>query len=91
MKLRKATEWEENQINNLTLKCIFAATLGTAAATAIAYILQKAGVPEIRPELLFMPWGIALVIGVSVAFRRGVMAERTRATDQATAAKEKKK
>ncbi len=44
----------------------------------MAYALQKAGVPEIKPELLFIPWGIALVIGISVAFHRGVLAERAR-------------
>lgn len=78
MKLNKAEEWEQNHINSLTLKCIFAATIGTAAATAIAFIVQRAGAPEIRPELLFMPWGIALVVGISIAFRNGVLAERTR-------------
>jgi len=80
MKLNKAEEWEQNHINSLTLKLILAATIGTAAATGIAFILQKAGIPEIRPELLFMPWGIALVVGISIAFRHGVLAERTRAT-----------
>lgn len=88
MKLHKTEEWEQNHINSLTLKCILAATIATAAATAIAFILQKTGAPEIRPELLFMPWGVALVVGISVSFRRGVMAERARAAD--LAAKEKK-
>jgi hypothetical protein len=71
-------EWEENQINRLTLKFIFAATGGTIAATAISFILQKAGLGEIKPELLFIPWGVALVFGVSMSFRRGVLAERER-------------
>lgn len=78
MKIQKLEEWEQNHVNSLTLKLIGAATLGTGAAMAIAFMLQKAGVPEIRPELLFMPWGIALVIGVSIAFHRGVLAERAR-------------
>lgn len=72
-------DWEQNYINSLTLKTIFAATIGTLIATLIAYIIQKAGLGEIKPGLLFIPWGIALVYGVSIAFRRGVMAERERA------------
>lgn len=71
--------WQQNEINNLTLKLIIAATLGTLAATGIAFLLSRAGLPEVNPELLFIPWGIALVFGVSVSFRRGVMAERARA------------
>ena len=87
MKLNKAEEWEQNHINSLTLKLIIAATMSTAAATAMAFLLRKAGIAEIQPELLFMPWGIALVIGVSVSFRKGVLAERLRA---ANSDKEKK-
>lgn len=79
MKIVATEEWEQNHINSLTLKLIFAATVATALATALAFMLQKAGVPEIRPELLFMPWGIALVFGVALAFHRGVLAERARA------------
>ena len=78
MKLQKIEKWERGHINTLTLKMIVAATLSTAAAAAIAVTLQKMGVPEIRPELLFMPWGIVLVVGVSVAFHAGVTAERSR-------------
>ncbi len=81
MNLNKAEEWEQNHINSLTLKLIFVATLSTAAATMLAFLMQKAGIPEIRPELLFMPWGIALVLGVSMAFRSGVRAERARAAE----------
>ena len=79
----KVEEWEQNHINSLTLKLIFAATFATGIATALAFIMQKAGIPEIRPELLFMPWGIALVAGVSISFHRGVMAERARAAKEA--------
>ena len=79
MKRTKIEEWEQNQINSLTLKLIFAATLGTLLATGLAVALQRIGIPEIRPELLFAPWGIALVLGVSIAFHRGVLAERARA------------
>ena len=77
-KSHKIEPWEQNQINDLTLKLIFAATAGTAAAVLIAYCLKRYGIPEVRPELLFMPWGIALVIGVSLAFHQGVLAERAR-------------
>lgn len=78
MRIQKLEEWEQNHVNSLTLKLIGAASLGTAGAMVIAFMLQKTGVPEIRPELLFMPWGIALVVGVSIAFHRGVLAERAR-------------
>lgn len=78
MKKTETSSWEQTQINNLTLQMIFAATLGTLAAAAISYILRTAQIGEIRPELLFIPWGIALVFGVSLGFRRGVMAERAR-------------
>ena len=78
MKKMKKEDWEQNEINSLTLKLIGAATLGTLAATGIAYILRKAGLAQIQPELLFIPWGIALVAGVSMGFRRGVLAERAR-------------
>lgn len=75
----KLDEWQQNEINSLTLRLIFAATLGTLAATGIAFLLKMAGLPEVKPELLFIPWGIALVFGISHSFRRGVMAERERA------------
>ena len=78
-------DWEQGQINALTLKLIFAATLGTVCATAIAFILKKGGLGDINPELLFIPWGIALVYGVSFSFRQGVMAERERAEAQKAA------
>lgn len=81
----KVEKWEQDQINSLTLKLIFAATIGTLAATGIAYLLNKAGLPEISPQLLFAPWGIALVVGASIAFHRGVMAERERASGNASA------
>ncbi len=72
-------KWEQDHINDLTLQLILLATIGTLVATIITFILRKAGMAdEIRPELLFIPWGIALVFAVSVGFRRGVMAERQR-------------
>ena len=74
----KLEDWERNQINALTLKLIFAATFGTLAAVGLTLVLQRYGVPEVKPELLFAPWGIALVIGVSIAFHQGVLAERQR-------------
>ncbi len=80
MDIIKVEEWEQNQINSLTLKLIFAATFGTLLATGVAFFLQKVGIPEIRPELLFAPWGIALVLGAAIAFHRGVLAERARAS-----------
>ena len=78
MKIVKTEEWEQSHINALTLKLIMSATIGTLLATGIAFVLQKAGVPEIRPELLFIPWSIALVVGIAVAFHQGVTAERAR-------------
>jgi hypothetical protein len=74
MKLLKVEEWEQNHINSITLKLIFAATLATLAATGVAIALRSMN----YPELLFAPWGIALVIGISVSFHKGVMAERAR-------------
>ncbi len=71
-------EWEKPLINALTLKLIFAAAFSTAAAAGLAFILRKSGFGEIKPELLFMPWGIFLVVGVSISFHAGVMAERDR-------------
>lgn len=88
MEIKNTEEWQKNEINNLTLKLIIAATLGTLAATGIAFILRTIGFSEIKPELLFMPWGIALVYGVSVSFKRGVMAERERAEKSLAPAKE---
>lgn len=82
MKKNKSEEWEKAAINAITLKMIFAATLGTLAATAIAVILRKSGIGEIKPELLFAPWGIALVYGISMSFHKGVMAERNRNKDK---------
>jgi hypothetical protein len=75
----KKDAWQEHEINSITLKLIVAATLGTLAATGISFISSQRGWGEIKPELLFIPWGIALVIGVSYAFRAGVAAERARA------------
>ena len=77
-KNEKTDEWQQNEINSLTLKLIGAATVGTLAATGIAFVLKTAGLAEVKPELLFIPWGIALVFGISIAFRRGVLAERSR-------------
>lgn len=76
--MSKMEEWERNAINALTLKLLFAATLGTLAAVAIAFIVKQASGTIIPSELLFAPWGIALVIGISMAFHQGVMAERHR-------------
>jgi len=85
MKLRKLLRmfrveaWEQNHINALTLKILFAATIATGATTAVAFFLRSAGFPEIHPELLFMPWGVAVVIGVFISFHSGVREERSRA------------
>ncbi len=83
MKIIKVEEWEQDQINSLTLKLIFSAAFATLAATGIAITLQRVGLTLGRPELLFAPWGIALVIGVSIAFHRGVLAERARVAGNA--------
>lgn len=77
--VEKTETWQQDKINSLTLKMIIAATLGTLAATGLAWLVRSQGWGEIKPELLFIPWGIALVFGVSVSFRAGVMAERQRA------------
>ena len=76
-------EWQQNEINSITLRLIFAATLGTLAAAGLALVLKYQGLAEVKPELLFIPWGIALVFGVSISFRRGVLAERARAEAEA--------
>ena len=75
-------QWEKDKVSALTLKMILAATAGTLLATALAYILRQAGLGEIKPELLFAPWGIVLVYGVSIAFHQGVEAERSRAANE---------
>lgn len=82
-------EWEKPFINALTLKLIFAAAISTAAAAVLALILRKSGFGEIKPELLFMPWGIFLVVGVSMSFHAGVMAERERANKEKDTAEKK--
>jgi hypothetical protein len=82
MKIIKVEEWEQNHINGLTLKLIFAATIATLLATGLSVLLRSFGLSEVRPELLFAPWSIALVIGIAVSFHRGVMAERARAAGE---------
>lgn len=82
MKIIKVEEWEQNHINSLTIKLIFAATAATLFATALDVILRHSGVAAIRPELLFAPWSIALVIGTGLSFHRGVLAERERAAEE---------
>ena len=77
-------EWEQNAINALTLKMLFAATIGTALAAVIAYILKASGFGSVNPELVFIPWGVALVFGISRAFHKGVMAERERTAKSTT-------
>ncbi len=78
MKLLKVEEWELNHINSLMLDLILYATIATLIAALLALALHMIDMPQVR-ELLFAPWGIALVICVPVAFQRGVMAERARA------------
>ncbi len=79
-------EWEKAHVNALTLKMIFLATGGTLLATALAFILRTSGMGDINPELLFVPWGIVVVLGVSTAFKKGVEEERARAAAAAKAA-----
>jgi len=79
MKIIKVEDWEQNHINTLTLDLILYATIATLVATLIAFFAHKTDVPEIK-ELLFAPWGIALVLGTAIAFHRGVLAERARNT-----------
>jgi len=88
MKIVKVEEWEQNHINNLTLKLIFAATVATLAATGLSVFLRGVGLGEVKPELLFAPWSIALVIGTAVSFHAGVMAERARNTKPEKSEKE---
>ncbi|MBU6474478.1 MAG: hypothetical protein KGL10_05315 [Alphaproteobacteria bacterium] len=76
--MMKVEDWEQNHINSLTLKLIFAATLATLAAAGISMAMRHFGLQQIQPDLLFAPWSIALVIGTSVAFHQGVLAERAR-------------
>jgi hypothetical protein len=78
MKIIKVEDWEQNHINSLTLDLILYATIGTLAATLIAFLAHKTDMPEVK-ELLFIPWSVALVVGTALSFHRGVMAERARA------------
>lgn len=78
MQNKKIEDWEQAQINSLTLKMIFYATAGTLLAT-IVVIMTKSDIGRSNPELLFIPWGIALVAGISMSFHRGVTLERERA------------
>ena len=71
----KKEDWQQHHINALTLKMIFAATIGTAVAFALTYALKLSNIDS---SLLFIPWGIVLVLGISKAFQEGVLAERHR-------------
>jgi hypothetical protein len=82
-------DWEQNHVNAITLRLILSSAAGTLGATLVAFIMKKAGLGEIKPELLFLPWGIALVYGTSMSFHAGVMAERERLAK--VAEEEKKK
>lgn len=77
-KSKKIEDWERGHINTLTVRMLFIAAIATAVATTLTYVLHASGMPRINPELLFLPWGIVLVFGVSHAFHRGVLAERER-------------
>jgi len=74
----KIEAWEKEHINGLTLKMILLASAGTILAAVLAFSLSASPLSEINPELLFIPWGIVLVIGVSAGFHNGVLAERER-------------
>ena len=91
MSKKKLEEWEQAHINSLTLRILFYATIGTAVAAGIAYILAEMDVQKVNPELVFIPWGIALVVGISTAFHKGVLAERERSKAPAAKATPKKK
>ncbi len=82
MKIIKVEEWEQNHINSLTLNLILYATIATLLATLISLAIHNVNIPQAMPELLFAPWSIALVLGTSIAFHKGVMAERDRATKE---------
>lgn len=71
-------DWQQHQINVITLRMIFIATIGTLGAAVFAYFFRLNGFGEIRPELLFLPWCVVLVYGIAIAFRAGVRAERQR-------------
>ena len=79
MKIIKVEDWEQSHINSLTVNLILSATIATLIAALLAVVMRKIDMPEIR-ELLFAPWSIALVVGVAMAFHRGVLAERARTT-----------
>lgn len=70
---------EQHHVNDLTIQLMLLATIGTLVATILTFLLRGSGLPEIKPELMFVPWSIALVFAVPAGFRRGVMAERERA------------
>lgn len=76
-------DWQQHQINVITLRMILIATLATLIAAGVAMVLRDQGFGQVRPELLFLPWCVVLVYGVSIAFRAGVAAERERAARHA--------
>ena len=65
---------QQNEINSLTLNMILYATIATLCVALISLAIQNVKIP---PELMFMPWGIVLVIGISAAYRRGYKAGRS--------------
>lgn len=76
-------DWQQHQINVITLRMILIATLATLVAAGVAIFLRDEGFGQIRTELLFLPWCVVLVYGVANAFRAGVAAERERAARHA--------
>jgi len=75
---QRVEDWERGYINTITMQMLISATIGTLVATSLAFLLRKFSAGDISPEILFIPWGIALVLGISTAFHQGVLAERSR-------------
>jgi hypothetical protein len=69
---------QQNEINSLTLNMILYATIATLCVALLSVGLKMVHLSEISPQLMFMPWGIVMVVGISTAYRRGYKTGRSR-------------
>jgi hypothetical protein len=81
-KNKKLLREQESEVNSLTLNTLLYATIATLSVALISVGLRIIHLREINAELTFIPWAIAVVLGVSVAYRRGVESERKRQNHQ---------
>jgi len=81
-KNKKLRKEQESEVNSLTLNTLLYATIATLCVALISVGLKYIHLREINAELTFMPWAIAVVLGVSIGYRRGVESERQRQSHQ---------